>query len=105
MRKQPQHYISGTTPDHGIKKPSPPPAPPKTLREGNEKRCGTNPEPSTPRPTTPPQGTTNYEKLLTRLLLKVNHVTCYHRHGNPIPKSALDELARFQEEIEDIINE
>ena len=101
MRKQPQPLNKNT------KKPTPPPAPPKPLREGSEKRCGTNPEPSTPRPATPPQpqGTTDYEKLLTRLLLKVNHVTCYHRHGNHIPKSALDELARFQEEVEELLDE
>ena len=108
MRKEPQP-ISGTTPLQNIKKPSPPPAPPP-LREGKEVRCGTNPPPSSPRPTTPPPGQggkeiIDHEKLLTRLLLKVNRVTCYHRHGNPIPNSALDELAQFQEELEDLLEQ
>jgi hypothetical protein len=35
-----------------------------------------------------------------RLLMKVNKVTAYHRHGNPIPKAALDDLANYQIEVE-----
>lgn len=37
---------------------------------------------------------------LQHLLNKVNKVTAYHRHGNKIPKSALDELSNAQIEYE-----
>jgi hypothetical protein len=33
-------------------------------------------------------------------LMKVNKVTAYHRHGNTIPKSALDDLSNAQIEME-----
>lgn len=39
-------------------------------------------------------------KQLQHLLNKVNRVTAYHRHGNQIPKSALDELSNAQIEYE-----
>lgn len=38
---------------------------------------------------------------LDRLLLKVNKVTCPHRHGNTIPKRDLDALTNFQVEVEE----
>lgn len=41
------------------------------------------------------------EKDVKILLCKINKVTAYHRHGNPIPKEALDDLANFQIEFED----
>jgi hypothetical protein len=37
---------------------------------------------------------------LELLLCKVNKVTAYHRHGQKIPESALDDLANIQVEIE-----
>lgn len=39
-------------------------------------------------------------ETLRRLLNKVNKVTAYHRHGNVIPKAALDELANAQLDYE-----
>ena len=42
---------------------------------------------------------------LESLLCKVNKVTAYHRHGNKIPKRALDELSNYQIDIEEKIRE
>lgn len=40
---------------------------------------------------------------LQHLLNKLNKVTAYHRHGNKIPPSALDDLANAQIEYEKAI--
>ena len=37
---------------------------------------------------------------IERFLTIVNKVTAYHRHGNPIPKEALDKLCNAQIELE-----
>ena len=37
---------------------------------------------------------------IERLLVLVNKVTAYHRHGNNIPKKALDKLCNAQIELE-----
>lgn len=39
-------------------------------------------------------------KELRRLLNKVNRVTAYHRHGNPVPAKALDDLSNAQLDYE-----
>ena len=41
--------------------------------------------------------------LLTRLLLKVNKVTSYHRHGSKIPVRNLDSLSDFQVDVENTL--
>jgi hypothetical protein len=38
--------------------------------------------------------------MISMLLCKVNKVTAPHRHGQIIPKSALDDLANYQIEFE-----
>ena len=43
-------------------------------------------------------------KLLDRLLVKVNGVTAYHRHGNKIPQKRLNDLSNFQLDIEYELN-
>jgi hypothetical protein len=40
---------------------------------------------------------------IEKLLMKVNRVTAPHRHGNPVPIIALDDLANCQLEIEEFI--
>jgi len=37
---------------------------------------------------------------IDRLLMTINKVTAYHRHGNPIQKKALDNLSNEQIEME-----
>ena len=44
-------------------------------------------------------------KELDRLLWKVNRVTAYHRHGNPIPEQALWDLVDAQIEYERAVAE
>lgn len=44
-----------------------------------------------------------YEYMLRRLLIKVNKVTAYWRHGNKIPNKALAELSERQIEYEDLL--
>ena len=39
--------------------------------------------------------------LMARLLMKVNRVTGFHRHGNPIPESALTKLSDYQIVVEE----
>jgi len=41
---------------------------------------------------------------VNHLLCKVNKVTAYHRHSQKIPISALDDLANYQVEFEEIID-
>lgn len=41
-------------------------------------------------------------KKFQGLILRVNAVTSYHRHGNAIPKWKLDELSNYQLECEEI---
>ncbi len=48
----------------------------------------------------PPSDLSDLLALLKSLLCAVNQVTAPHRHGNTIPKSALDGLCNRQLEIE-----
>lgn len=38
--------------------------------------------------------------IISKLIVKVNGVTVFHRHGNPIPKRKLDDLSNYQLEVE-----
>ena len=49
------------------------------------------------------QTSSQYEYMLRRLLIKVNKVTAYWRHGNKIPDRALAELSDRQIEYEEIL--
>ena len=42
----------------------------------------------------------DYKALLEKLLMKINPVTCAHRHGTPICKRKLDDLCNLQIDIE-----
>ncbi len=44
-------------------------------------------------------------KMLRHLLCVVNTITAPHRHGNPIPKSRLDEMCEVQLRIEESIGD
>lgn len=47
----------------------------------------------------------NPSKLLHHLMAVVNTITAPHRHGNPIPKSRLNDLCETQLRIEEAIRE
>lgn len=43
------------------------------------------------------------QDALLKLILKVNPVTAYHRHGNKVPNRKLTELANRQIEVEEMV--